>query len=383
MNLQKGQKMKLSDVSSCLDVRIQTNIRISGGEVDFSCFGVDTDGKLTDERYCIFHNQTRSPEGAIVMTKDGASTVFEVDLDLLPNNIQKIVVTASADSAVMRNIISGSVALLSGNGKAVYTFDGNSFREERALILCELYRRGGIWRYGIVANGFNGGLKALLEYFGGQAFPSPKEQIQRTQQVRPPQTVPAPSPEKIRLSKISLVKSGDSHKIDLSKNKGEIHVNLNWSTGGGAVDLDLACMFRLKDGRKGVIQALGNSFGAADSFPWIMLDQDDRSGTSANGENLYFKRPDGVEFAIVFAYIYEGAASWNKTDAIVTLRQKGAPDIEIRIANPSSRERFCVLASLTGGDSGLEVRREERFFRSHREVDKYYQFGFRWVAGRK
>ena len=62
-------------------------------------------------------------------------------------------------------------------------------------------------------------------------------------------------------------------------------MNLNWNTGkkklfgrGGAVDLDLACMFRLKSGQQGVIQALGNSCGSGSSLPFIYLEQDDRSG---------------------------------------------------------------------------------------------------------
>lgn len=58
-------------------------------------------------------------------------------------------------------------------------------------------------------------------------------------------------------------------------------------------------MYRLKDGRQGVIQALGNSFGAADQPPYIKLDKDDRSGASANGENMDFFRPELIDFAVV------------------------------------------------------------------------------------
>jgi tellurite resistance protein TerA len=191
----------------------------------------------------------------------------------------------------------------------------------------------------------------------------------------------------VNLSKISLKKSGESHKIDLTKNRRRIHVNLNWDQRRGlfsrGIDLDLACMYRLKDGRQGVIQALGNSFGAADQPPYIKLDKDDRSGASANGENMDFFRPELIDFAVVFAFIYEGVPNWRSTNARVVLSQQGAPDIEVQIDNPNSNERFCVLASLTGRDGGLEVRREDLFFNSHRAVDAHYHFGFRWVAGHK
>ena len=191
----------------------------------------------------------------------------------------------------------------------------------------------------------------------------------------------------MNLTKISLKKSGESHKIDLKKNRQRIHVNLNWDQRQGlfsrGIDLDLACMYRLKDGRQGVIQALGSSFGASDQPPYIRLDKDDRSGASVNGENMDFFRPELIDFAIVFAFIYEGVPNWRATNARVVLSQQGEPDIEVHIDNPNSNERFCVLASLTGRDGGLEVRREDLFFNSHRAVDAHYHFGFRWVAGRK
>ena len=46
------------------------------------------------------------------------------------------------------------------------------------------------------------------------------------------------------------------------------------------VDLDLGCLYELADGRKGVIQALGNAFGSLNRRPWILLDGDDRTGRS-------------------------------------------------------------------------------------------------------
>lgn len=387
MELQKGQKVKLSDLHTAGPVRISTSVRINGGEADITCFGVDGAGKLSDDRYFVFYNQTASPEGAISM-QPGSETVFTVDVDRLPDQIQKLVVTVAADGgALMKDISEGVISLQGSGGSADYRFSGSGFQAEKALILCELYRKDGIWRYSVVASGFNGGLEALLNHFGGQA-------VQPSQPAPAPAPAPSPAPApapKVNLSKISLKKSGDTHKIDLSKNSGEIHVNLNWNTGrkklfgfgGGSVDLDLACMFRLKTGEQGVIQALGNSFGSKNSLPYIYLDQDDRSGASVGGENMYFIKPEMIDFAVVFAYIYEGVANWRSTDATVVLQQKGAPDIEIHIDNPNSQDRFCVLASLSARSGALEVKREDKFFAGHREVDNYYHFGFRWVAGKK
>ena len=386
MELQKGQKCKLTDPTGDGRLRLSVTLSLPGGEADVTCFGVDGAGKLSDDRYFVFYNQTASPEGAISMSQTGGTTAFAVDLNRLPDFLQKLVVTVAVDGTTMQALAQGSLTLEGELGTAAYTFTGAGYQQEKALILCEVYRRDGVWRASVVDSGFNGGLSALLAHFGGEEV-KPDAPAPAPAPAPTPKPAPAPPEPKVNLSKISLKKSGESHKIDLTKNSRRIHVNLNWDQRRGlfsrGIDLDLACMYRLKDGRQGVIQALGNSFGAADQPPYIKLDKDDRSGASANGENMDFFRPELIDFAIVFAFIYEGVPNWRSTNARVVLSQQGAPDIEVQIDNPNSNERFCVLASLTGRDGGLEVRREDLFFNSHRSVDAHYHFGFRWVAGHK
>ena len=228
------------------------------------------------------------------MHQSGESTVFSVDLNRLPGFLQRLVVTVAAESGTMQALARGLLTLEGELDRAAYVFTGAGYQQEKALILCEVYRKDGIWRFSVVDSGFNGGLSALLAHFGGEEV-----------KPDPPTPAPAPPEPKVNLSKISLKKSGESHKIDLTKNRRRIHVNLNWDQRRGlfsrGIDLDLACMYRLKDGRQGVIQALGNSFGAADQPPYIKLDKDDRSGASANGENMDFFRPELIDFAVVFA----------------------------------------------------------------------------------
>ncbi|GAA3195921.1 hypothetical protein GCM10020255_097920 [Rhodococcus baikonurensis] len=91
-----------------------------------------------------------------------------------------------------------------------------------------------------------------------------------------------PSQAPVSLSKITLTKSAPT--VNLAKageRQGNMRVNLNWSqgappkktgflaklagAGSGAVDLDLGCLYELADGSKGVVQALGNSFGSLTS----------------------------------------------------------------------------------------------------------------------
>ena len=96
---------------------------------------------------------------------------------------------------------------------------------------------------------------------------------------------------------ISLQKGQNvSLKKKASAGLGEILVNLNWNSrpqnqgllkslfgGQQGIDLDLGCLFELKDGRKGAVQALGNSFGSLNQPPFVSLDGDDRTGAAAAG----------------------------------------------------------------------------------------------------
>lgn len=193
---------------------------------------------------------------------------------------------------------------------------------------------------------------------------------------------------------INLAKSGDSHAIDLTKKTGELQVNLQWNStiekkgmlsflAKSTLDLDLGCMYRLKDGSQGVIQALGNLFGSSNSAPFISLDKDDRSGQSADGENLRFSRMELLDFVIVFAYIYEGAPNWEAAKGVVTVKQQGSADIIIHLDNPDKGKIMCGLIQIENKNQQLVVTKLEKYFAGHKELDKAYGFGFNWTAGRK
>ena len=102
MELQKGQKCKLADLTGSGQLRISVTVSLPGSEADVTCFGVDGAGKLSDYRYFIFYNQTSSPEGAVSMHQSGESTVFSVDLNRLPGFLQRLVVTVAAESGTMQ-----------------------------------------------------------------------------------------------------------------------------------------------------------------------------------------------------------------------------------------------------------------------------------------
>ena len=97
MEVQRGFRDKLSkhlDINSTFEVIIQT---IGNAEYDYSCFGVDAQNKLSDDRYMVFYNQISSPKGEVSYQGDNRSAKFVVKLNKLPDSINKLAFTVSID----------------------------------------------------------------------------------------------------------------------------------------------------------------------------------------------------------------------------------------------------------------------------------------------
>ena len=174
----RGQRAKLSALSDrtrqfTLKVRAQS---AALGVFDFVCFGLDAQGKLSDDNYMVFFNQKFAPDDAIQLSElSDKSALFAFDLDVLPATIARLVFTISIDgSGTMRELGASELTLSEAgllNPQALlrYQFSGADFDQEGALMLAEIYRKDGIWRVWAAGQGFAGDLGALLSHFGGEA----------------------------------------------------------------------------------------------------------------------------------------------------------------------------------------------------------------------
>lgn len=145
-----------------------------GPALDFACFAIDAAGKLVDERYMTFFNQPTSPCGGVELTRRGSAVDgFVFRLALLPPKVERVVITASIDGGgAMSQLAQGHLGLHGAEGEfARFTFTGQDFAQEQALMLGEFYRRDEGWRFMAVGQGFNGGLPALVRHFGADVAP--------------------------------------------------------------------------------------------------------------------------------------------------------------------------------------------------------------------
>ncbi|OQR60536.1 stress protein [Streptomyces maremycinicus] len=168
---QRGHKARISDLTAGTDLYVGVQITAPGLTFDISCFGLDADERLSDDRYFVFFNQPKSPEESIQLlgAQAGDTESFRITLDRIPPQIHKLSFTATLDGAgQMSQINPGYLRIVAGGEEvARYAFNGSEFSSERAVMLGDFYLKD-VWRFAAVGQGFDGGLDALLKNFGGE-----------------------------------------------------------------------------------------------------------------------------------------------------------------------------------------------------------------------
>ena len=185
--------------------------------------------------------------------------------------------------------------------------------------------------------------------------------------------------------KISLVKSSSS--------LGEILINLNWNSKkkglffkSNNIDLDLGCLYELKDGSKGCVQALGNNFGSLVNPPYAALDGDDRTGANKAGENLRINGDmvSQIKRILVYTFICDGIANWKDAESVVTIKYPNAEDIIVKMDSFDTRNTMCGLVLFENvNDTTFSVEKLIQFYPGHRDLDAAFGWGMTWRTARK
>ncbi len=388
VNLQKGQKIDLTKGNPGLSRLLvglgwDTN-QYRGGydfDLDATVFLLKGDNKVSSNHDFIYYGNLRHSSGGVEHMgdnltggNDGDDEQIKVELDKVPDSLERIAIAVTIYDADKRNQNFGQVnnayirIVDTASGKELLRYDlGEDFSVETAVVVGEIYRYKGEWKFNAIGSGFKGGLQTLCENYGVNM--------------------------QLKDRSLGAIVLEKGHKVNLSKGSGEILINLNWSQpkkrGFGApknIDLDLGCLYELQNGKKGVVQALGNAFGSLSGPPYISLDGDDRTGTSTEGENL---RVNGamipkIKRILVYTFIYQGAANWKEAQGIVTVKCPGSRDIIVKMDEYGSNLTMCGITLLENRDGqSLSMEKIVQFYKSHIELDKAFGWGMRWVKGSK
>lgn len=183
INLSKGAKINLSKEAPGLK-KIMIGLgwdvaKYTGSDdvdLDASVFLVDKYGRTKAEGF-IFYNNLVGPNECVMHQGDnrtgegdGDDEQIYIDLDLIPDDIEKIAITVTIDTKdVNFGMVENSFCRLvnTETDKEVVHFDlGEDFSVETAIVVGEVYRHKGEWKFNAVGKGFSGGLLALCKNYG-------------------------------------------------------------------------------------------------------------------------------------------------------------------------------------------------------------------------
>ena len=187
ISLKKGQKIDLTKTNPGLSKILvglgwDTN-KYDGGadfDLDASVFLVDATGKATSDSDFIFYNNPTHPSGSVQYMGDnrtgegeGDDEQINIDLSLVPANIDRIAFTVTIYDYEARKQNFGQVSnafiriVDVANNVELMRYDlSEDFSIETALVIAELYRNNGEWKFQAIGSGFQGGLAALCANYG-------------------------------------------------------------------------------------------------------------------------------------------------------------------------------------------------------------------------
>ena len=187
ISLQKGQRDDLTkDRPSLKNVLIGLGWDINhyDGETDFdldaSAFMTKANGKVGNENDFIFYGNLNHVSGSVqhmgdnrTGEGDGDDEVIKVQLDKIPSDYDTISFTVTIYEAEKRlqnfgMVENAYVRLIDEDtGEELVRFDlTEDFSTETALVVAEIYKRDGQWKFAAIGSGYDGGLKALCKEYG-------------------------------------------------------------------------------------------------------------------------------------------------------------------------------------------------------------------------
>ena len=187
ITLSKGQKVSLTKGNPGLKNIVvglgwDTN-KYDGGfdfDLDSAAFLLGENDKVNSDSDFIFYNNLKHSSGAVehlgdnlTGKGDGDDEQIKLDLSLVPQNVNKIAFTVTIHEAQERRQNFGQVnnsyvrVVSTDNNQELLNYElGEDFSIETAIVVCEIYRHNGEWKFNALGSGFEGGLEALCKNFG-------------------------------------------------------------------------------------------------------------------------------------------------------------------------------------------------------------------------
>ena len=187
VSLSKGQKVDLTKGNPGLSKIIvglgwDTNKYDGGADLDLAAaaFLLAANGKVASDSDFVFYGNLKHSSGGVehmgdnlTGEGDGDDEQIKVNLAAVPASVDKIGFTVTIYEAESRKQNFGQVSNAyirivdeTSNAELIRYDLGEDFSVETAVVVGELYRNNGEWKFNAIGSGFQGGLKALCQNYG-------------------------------------------------------------------------------------------------------------------------------------------------------------------------------------------------------------------------
>ncbi|MBW4671942.1 MAG: TerD family protein [Cyanomargarita calcarea GSE-NOS-MK-12-04C] len=186
INLSKGERINLSKEAPSLKnagIGLGWDINVtdtgSAFDLDASVFMLGANGKIINEKYFVFYNNSQSPDGSIKHQGDsrtgegtGDDETIQIDLSKVDTSVQEIVFVVTIHEAEQRKQNFGQV-----RNSYIRIYDNATEKEitkyeleedasaETAIEFGKLYRKDGEWRFQAVGAGYKSGLQSFVDRY--------------------------------------------------------------------------------------------------------------------------------------------------------------------------------------------------------------------------
>ncbi|MEU3693842.1 TerD family protein [Streptomyces narbonensis] len=166
--------------------------------VDVAALLVTEQGRVRGDTDIVFDGAPAHRSGAVRLSAGEDGTVWlEASLTSVEEEITRVLVVASTEEGALRDVRGLSVEVFGPDGATVVGYEVTDAGGETAMVLAELYRRSGGWKFRAVGQGYVDGLTGLAVDHGVDVDEDPQEVLERIPTPAPPAAPPAPAEAQI------------------------------------------------------------------------------------------------------------------------------------------------------------------------------------------
>lgn len=177
MLLLKGQKIDITKGTSLSNLSLQFgwSSSVAAMNIDAACFMLSDNNRCERDEDFIFYGNSSAQSGAVNHKQLDSidKEAISISLSKLPNSVAKMAFTLTIHEGekhghMMKDISNSYLRLVNAdNGEELFRFEyGSDLSKETAIVVGELYRHNGEWKFNAIGSGFYGGLEALCTNFG-------------------------------------------------------------------------------------------------------------------------------------------------------------------------------------------------------------------------